>query len=326
MKTELILDSTQINSFLECPRLHHYEHEMHLQKVSSKPRRRVMDIGSYGHKLLELFYIGIASGMSRNSALEFCFAYKAEDICECGHVSDAHKPTSTNPILYDGISCKYKKCTCLAFTEIPALVSKKDETFLRKRLLEYFATYINNDIHPYGPDTVEVGFSHKLYEDDKFLFILEGKIDVLGRYAGVDSFTDHKFQERKKDLYDKSIQFRNYALVTGYNQAFINYVRLAQEISSDTFVRRIIVFSPPEMILWEQRLINVYKKITAFREKAKGNPNFWVSEDSDPNWSRCSGKFGYVCDFTTLCEELFAPVVKNKIEYLYTIGKEWKPW
>lgn len=325
-KLSLILDSTQINAFDECPRLWYYEHVRRLRLASSKPRRRVMDIGSYGHKLLELYYQAIASGKSRSDSLAYCFAYKPEDICDCGHVRHIHKPTTLDPLLTDGNNCKYKNCKCEAFTEVEALVSKKDEEFLRQRLVEYFTVYINNDIRPYSPEHVEVGFSYKLDERIDRLYVLEGKIDILGVYATFPSFTDHKFQERRKELYDKSIQFKNYALVTGCRNAFINYIRLAKETGTDTFVRRTIFFTEPEIALWRKRLIAIYDHVFDLMVQNEKDPFFWQSEESQPRWSRCSGKFGYTCDYTTLCEELSPTVAERKIEHLYTIGKIWRPW
>jgi hypothetical protein len=100
---------------------------------------------------------------------------------------------------------------------------------------------------------------------------------------------------------------------------------LAEEVGPDTFKREIINFTKPEMILWKKRLIKVYDRIARFLADSE-TPGFWTSDDSEPNWSACSGKFGYHCDYTTLCEEINTPVVANKIDQLYQIGKVWKPW
>lgn len=324
-KLPLILDSTQITAFLECPRYWYRKHIQRLQLPTAFPRRRVMDIGSYGHKLLEIFYYEIASGRSRKDAIERSFSYHPEQVCECGHMEHFHKESSSDPILFDGLHCKFKKCTCETFTPTEALVSKKDEEFLRQRLLEYFAVYTNNDIRPHSPETVEVGFSYELYSSLDRIYILEGKIDIMGVYAQINSFTDHKFQARKHDLYDKSIQFRNYSLVTDYNMAFINYICLADKISSDTFKRVPIFFSPAERFIWRARLIRIYDKIFEFLRNAE-EPQFWTSDKSDPNWAMCSGRYGHICEYTTLCEEINPGVVAAKVEQLYTIGKEWKPW
>src|SRR5690348_15830065 len=89
---------------------------------------------------------------------------------------------------------------------IDALLSQQVKT----RFREYCYTYINNDVIPASPEHVEVGFSEVVYESASRLYLLEGRIDIMGTLQGLNTIVDLKFQGRTRELYKKSIQFRNY--------------------------------------------------------------------------------------------------------------------
>ena len=134
---------------------------------------------------------------------------------------------------------------------------------------------------------------------------------------------DHKFQLRSRDLYKKTIQFRNYALVMyetmGITTGIVNYVRLTKSVTKDTFKRELTQFNSLELAEWKRNLISIYDSIF--------DSILIVYEGIyDKNWSACSGKFGYPCDFTPLCEEYNEDIKKAKQTQLYTVREEWKPW
>src|SRR5579864_9181685 len=74
-RTILVLDSTQISTFLECPAKWQFSHKEHL--TLSAEVREDFAMGTYGHKLLEIFYSEKKAGKSLDaaarSALEFDF-------------------------------------------------------------------------------------------------------------------------------------------------------------------------------------------------------------------------------------------------------------
>lgn len=280
MKQTVILDSTQISAFLECERIWQFAYRENLTLTAAAPKIPMAQ-GTYGHKLLELYYKAKASGCDTTAARLTALEFKLPE-------------------------------------DFPFKQDSPEAQIVRKRFNEYIFTYLKGDITPINSEAIELGFSHKLYEDEYYLFILEGKIDLIGEIHGIKCFMDHKFQARRHDLYSKSVQFRNYALVTGYNTAVINYIRLTKEVTGETYQRSLASFTSHEMRCWKDALIGIFRRVADS-----------IYEQPKPNWSACSGKYNYNCEFTSLCEELLPldnSLIKAKKETLYQIKQEWKPW
>jgi hypothetical protein len=275
-KKALILDSTQIDAYINCPTAWKLGYVDNLERAEAETRT-AMVMGTLGHKMLELYYKARALGSSWGEAKDLALSYTPEESFPLGAI---------------------------------------DRETVRKSFDLYTYTYVNNDIAADSPDSVEVGFSTKLYEDHSWIFILEGRVDRIGQLGGQPTWCDHKFQMRKKNLYHESIQFRNYALATGMTLGFVNYIRFAKEVTKDTFVRSTLSFTKPKLDWWKKELIAIYTSI------AKS-----IETDSFPqHWSACSGRFNYPCEFTPLCEELNPYVRENQKKMLYQIKEEWKPW
>lgn len=216
---------------------------------------------------------------------------------------------------------------CL-FVPVPFPLDLPDRQAVKDRVLMYTMVEGNGlpAFHAKSPEHVEVGFSHKLYEDDNRLYILEGRIDLIGQIANncPDGWADHKFQMRQRDLYLKSIQFRNYALVTQKSIGVVNYIRFAKKVEKDvTFKRAIISFSRMEMESWKNQLTRIFHQVEAQVES-------WNKQEDTiqtHNWSSCSGKYGYPCDYTDLCENYMLPqLVQVNMDTKYKIRPEWRPW
>lgn len=287
-KTIITVDSTQIAHYLDCPQLWDYSDRQRLEPyvisaagelVQIKEPSQAIAIGTYGHKLMEIYYKAKACGGSSSKALDEALAFDPL----VGMQSTLDKPTIKS---------------------------------VQERFRLYTYTYLNNDIAPLDSDAVEIGFSHPIYESDSRLYILEGRIDLLGTINGTQCLMDHKFQERHHDLYKKSVQFRNYALVSRRNLLIINYIRFAKEINKDTFKREVVSFSTPELEVWKQRLIRVFDNI----EKSLKYNEF------EQHWSACTGRYNSICKYTPLCEEWNQEIIDVKIRTQYWQREEWKPW
>jgi hypothetical protein len=183
-----------------------------------------------------------------------------------------------------------------------------------------------------SPNHVEVGFSHLLYEDDQRLYILEGRIDLIGSIAAncPDGWADHKFQMRARDLYLKSIQFRNYSMVLEKAIGVVNYIRFTQKleigrnVKNPTLKRDLISFSRAEMLWWKSECISMFSKV----ENYVNHEGEYMERHSGRNWGACSGKFGYPCDFTPLCENLpfGQQLVQIKQDQDFIVKPEWRAW
>jgi PD-(D/E)XK nuclease superfamily protein len=288
-KFTLIADSTQLAAFGECPEMWNLAHQERLEKKDQN--RKAMNMGSYGHTLLERYYKSRASGQNQAQGLEFALSVPPEEYLQ---------------------------------------LTIEEATLLRDKIAVYAYTYTNNDFIPRDPESVELGFSRKVYEDDSRVFILEGKLDKyqhtpsLGTYNGMTSIMDHKFQMRRHDLYEKRLQFRNYAWATNSNLFVINYIRMTKKNDEGTFVRKTVPFSSLELQLWEQRLIGMFKKMEVAIRLANGE--YGKAEGFEHRWSSCENKYGYACQFTDICEQTDQFSLNMVKEMKYVKIQEWKPW
>lgn len=260
--------------------------------------RDSLSMGSYGHKLLETYYKGIALGSLQSEAY-----VKARDISSKNYnLTNERKAAVLERFQYYWMKYSNSK-------DIEPLAQSK------------YAIKVNPS-NGLPIDTiekiplVELGFSYRLLDTSEYLFVLEGMIDLIGLLDGMKVFMDHKWQDRRRSLYKKSIQFRNYSLVTKSFVGIVNYVRMAQKMDSSTFEREIISFSPGEIRQWKEELTEIFINICKSAN----------SEEREQRWGSCSGKFGYPCEFTKLCEE-FNPNIKENIKMgAYKKKELWQPW
>src|SRR5215471_8255241 len=177
-KLTLVLDSSQLSSYDECNRRWNYSSNM-LIVPAQVDRKVVMDQGTLGHLYLEKYYESIINGRTKTQAMQDMFTLDVDNIV-CA-------------------VCKNRVGQCKGteheFKPLPNTLTKAERMVVREKLELYCYTYIaKEDIIP---QTSEIGFSERIYEDDENLFVLEGRIDLLAKYAGSDIVVDHKFQERK---------------------------------------------------------------------------------------------------------------------------------
>jgi len=317
-KKTLIVDSTQIAAFLECPQAWIYNYRMNIVPRIVEPKEAMMK-GSFGHKLLELYYKRAALGGDLSDRIKSALDHDIDKDCNCtcGHSPASHSNLFGNPM------CKLCSGTKDYFhtfeqTKFPLPVPIRQGVIDKFRM--YAMTYSMNDFRPHSAETVEVGFSERIYEDSEHLFILEGKIDLLGSLGQENIIVDHKFQERAHTLYKKSIQFRNYSMVTGTKLMVINYIRMSKS-ADKPFERALVSFTKEEHFWWKRQLIDImFRMIQQVDLASKGL-------QVDQNWKSCNGQWGKPCDYTDLCEERDNEAVKLvKIKNNFTKKEEWRPW
>lgn len=193
-------------------------------------------------------------------------------------------------------------------------------SFLRQRFAQYVISYLNTD---FVPAKSEQGFSMVLYESSDFYFVLEGRIDFIGRTkdGSQQIFMDHKCQERYHWLYPRSIQFKNYALATGIGTGVINYVGMQQTVNDKTFRREPFTFSRPYLEQWRQRMIRLFFSISHTLMTSQ-----FVSE-STSNLSACQNNgWGWPCQFVTLCDEPNEKIREALVSLDFDVKERWEPW
>jgi hypothetical protein len=335
-KFTLILDSTQLANYSACPTMWELGDRRLLLRndIALKDNvrdDRALDMGTYGHKLQERYYQAYRHTIeNQTEALEYALAVNMDRIhCECGHGADVH---CADPHLGLGISCSVGDCMCEEFKPAPFPLNQEKRQLVKQKFCEYIYKWTaTGDFDVQSPRHVEVGFSELLYEDSERIYILEGRMDIAScLYNGTEVVVDHKWQVRRKDLYLKRIQFRNYAMVARKPFLLVNYCRLAKEVSSDTFKRAIASFTKPEMDWWRTELIKTYHEISGYLMYPL-SANLLSKNVLSPRreWGNCETGNGYAaCQFTPLCEEAYLGprMMTNRIEQLYTVRKEWRPW
>jgi hypothetical protein len=284
------LDSSQLSCFDTCPQKWYFEY---LRRLSAQQAEKkvAMNAGTYGHGKLERYYKMIAAGIEQ-------------------HIAGTTVETTPDT------------------PEEEALVSEMDRSAVMQRFSMYRHKYSINDVKPLSPESVEVGFSVPIHETTSRIYILTGRVDLIGSIHNNYCFMDHKFQFRKSDIYSKSIQFRSYGLAINeqlkqslgpVNIGIVNYIRMAKIVNEETFNRQLITFFPGEHDRWRQVLITMFDKVVHFLQ-TEG----WKSY-SNKHFSQCDGKYG-LCQFTQLCEEYDQSLIEAKINTNFHILPQWTPW
>jgi hypothetical protein len=304
MPQTLILDSSQISSFLEC------QEKWNLSYIENLTRSVLIDdpiaAGTLMHKYLEIYYKSIGYGHTPLNAYKIAAAFNPdlEDKADAGQY-----PLGTD----------LRKRVLGRFTDyVTVYTAKKDYEVAKKKVydIKFSPDGLPVDSTKEEP-LVEQGFSYELLNTNEYLFVLEGRIDLLAVLGSEHVWVDHKLQFRERELYSKSIQFRNYSLATGLNLGVINYIRLHQSVNDKTLVRQPISFSSLENRLWKQELIEIFISISKSLTNGAG---FRKNRES------CSGKFGYPCPFTPICEEWSGETREAIKQRDFVQKKEWKPW
>ncbi|MDE1971249.1 MAG: PD-(D/E)XK nuclease family protein [Patescibacteria group bacterium] len=326
-KITIIADSTQIQSFTECPQEWYYNYRLHITKKDQKPKEAI-EKGSYGHKLLELYYKDVSNGVQPVQAIENACGFDPDrhTNCSCGHAESSHSSIVISPEtnLSTCRLCSGTDNYRHVFSPKPLPLSAPLRLQVQERFRVHCLANMVNDIRPHSAATVEVGFSERIYEDCEHLFVLEGKLDLLGRFNGIDAFMDHKFQERAHTLYKKKIQFRNYSMITGVKLLIVNYIRFAKS-AEKPLERALIPYSTDEHTWWKSELIKIFKSMAAHLKSADRHGTLHHADSH--RWGNCDGKWGSPCQYTDLCEERNLEHVKLiKIENNFMRKEEWRPW
>lgn len=328
-KFTLILDSSQIDTYFSCPEKWNLSQYKKLVPVSfPQEDQEAMNAGTYGHKLLDIYYRAKASStppLTLNSIIEKCFAYDPDtDTCECGCAADLHHELILRGTKEEVIQECTRCHTCLKFRPRPLALSTENRILVQNAFRNYVFKYQVNDFEIEHEGQVEIGFSEAIYEDVENLFVLEGRIDLLPKWQGLECVVDHKFQMKTHWLYPNSIQFKNYALIAKKTMFVINYVRLVKNMTQYTLYRDVINFGVPQLLSWKDKLKGIYFDIKkqiqsgAFERHWDACKGYKQTYDKDkPNY----------CWFGQLCEEPDPLIQQRKEQQLYTIKKEiWRPW
>lgn len=294
MSNQLVLrlDASALNEFMVCPIKYHYRYREHLIKTGA--RTEPLDKGSVMHALLDAYY-----------------AKRCENLVEL--------PIKIASAICEQLLPELKK---------KYLLPEEAWQLLELRFIQYVVNY-SKDVVPLkaqkGKDLLtgtELGFSKVLFQDERYLFIVEGRIDLLCEISGKRAVLDHKTQERKSTLYERRVQARTYAWATGFNYFIYNYIGLTKEVTKDTFRREVSYFSDEDINNWHWRML---QKFFLLEQMLKCNA-FELNAEQYRNYSACAGAFdSHPCAYTSICEETDARRAELiKIQDFHT--EVWEPW
>lgn len=299
-KITLVLDSSQISKFSECPMLWNlsYNRSLGLRAIEGEaaPREDMM-MGSYGHAMLEMYYKTKALGGITQDCID---AGREVPVDEFPLTDENREKVKSAFEMY------WKVYTGERMSILMGPPAKKI-TFDPSGMIPKEEWELN--------PLVEKGFSYKLHETNDYLFVLEGRIDLMVSLDGIPVFIDHKFQSREKSLYGKRIQLRNYSLVTGFDLGGYNYIRYHKTVTNKTFERKFTSFSSFERQWWKNELIKIYTRIA----------HSVYGKEFEQRWESCEGKY-WPCVFNKVCNERNLDVRENIIQLNFEEKPRWSPW
>lgn len=271
MPNQLILkiDSSQIKTFLVCPQKWYYEYFL---SIARRDRKRVsyFDTGSYLHGMLDIYY---------------------KNWVRMGHFDAAQY--SINIAKQSGS------------------LTPEEVEFCQVRFSQYVTFWQANEFIPAiigGRPQVELGFSKVLYESPQYLFILEGRIDLITNQG---LFVDHKSQKRAYDHYKFDPQFISYAWAMNMKNGMINYIGTQDKLHEKSFRRMTLAFSSAQLKHWEERLKEIFFSMAGMIQTKKFNRN-----ETECNY----------CPYNTLCETIEPQILHQLINIQYEPVPRWVPW
>lgn len=182
---------------------------------------------------------------------------------------------------------------------LPSSLSDEDKELIGSRFLYYHRNY---RAESWIPLAVEKGFSILLYEDEEYIFIYEGRPDLVIKLSPTEQsivIVDNKSQQREGSIYPYNDQAMGYCYALRTNTFIYNYFGL--QTTGDPrkwFHRGSIRFSPEILEEWRKTTIRWFKQIAETTDFKKS----WL----------CEGKYG-VCFFKDLCEQTEGWVIADKM-------------
>ena len=287
MKKTLILDSQQLSGAQTCA--YYYNRAFNQSLIHIGELKPALSKGTFMHDLLYIYYKCRINGYSRDRAektairLFWWNRYKIND-------------TPRNK----------KIARCPVF-------DPNDHVLLKSKFLTYTNWYQNDG---WRPIKAEIGFSKVLYESRDYLFIYEGRIDLLVEFARDLMWVDHKTQGRKEDLVHERNQFLGYGFATGQTLGIINYLGWQTSLPINECFRRTPVSLSQSLIdEWKEMTIQWYFEI--LRWEANG---IYLK-----NRHSCSGRYGN-CSFIDLCKQTSKNRIETLIQRDFEVRKKWTAW
>src|SRR5579859_1091334 len=141
------------------------------------------------------------------------------------------------------------------------------------RIIHTFTEYANFWKGSWVPLFVEEVASKVIYEDENYIFIMVGKIDLIVEERQLPQgklIVDHKSSERNTKLSELSNQFMCYSWMLGIMHVTINRIGLQKTLKpEEKYVRIPLCYSPDKINWWVDNTVEWIKRLISAMEKDK---------------------------------------------------------
>lgn len=306
-KQNIVLDATLLSSLMSCGRLTDFRHNRLL--ISSGGKSNSLEVGSLVHEVLETYYKGIISGLSRTQAIGHGLAAGELYVRGCATCTgwtstEIRPPCGHAPDKYPGV-----QNTPMESTKAPSRIGWKDAL----NTCEQYFDYYKNDI--WVPLEVEKVMSKVLYEDENIRILWKAKIDCLmDTNSGIFS-VDHKTMRQRRDTLSLNNQFIGQALVTERRAVWINKVGFQTSLKpEEKFTRVYMSYTADRLLEWQSEILPYWAyKLVEYTE----------GDYFPPNFTHCENKFG-VCPYKEVCES-DRDMREETFRLNFIKGPEWNP-
>lgn len=286
-KIVLTLNSHSLSDYQKCPRRYEYNALIQIEPAQTK---KVFLLGTFWGKMMEIYYrakIKYGDKWGDNTAK------KLEILCR-----------------------RMAKCAESESNEF----TENERNLLATRILLYHKFYAAEN---WKPIAVETGFSIVLYEDDKYVFIYEGRPDRVMTipnpfrpYERVVCISDDKTRAKNIDLVDFNNQVNGYLVAAKTNWFIYNYMGKQNEGGpSKYFQRQVVHRDDAALDRWKENTIKWYWRII----------NDMQINDF-PQSMQCPGEYSN-CEFLPLCsadtESEYNVVMANRFKKREEARKSW---
>lgn len=189
-------------------------------------------------------------------------------------------------------------------------LSDADKQLLPRVFFQYLKHYRHES---WKPKVTELPFSFVLYEDDKYLFVYEGTMDLIVEIPNVSKIAviDHKTYSVWSEIYEYNNQALGYCYAMHTDMFLYNYIGFTEtKKPEDNFRRLPKKFTKAQLDEWKDNTIYWFKRIADDAEYRKS--------------LNCTTKYG-VCEMSKLCETPGAATIESLIQ-LYYRPNEYGSW
>lgn len=169
-------------------------------------------------------------------------------------------------------------------------LSADDKDLIRFRFMKYYGHYKNENLEIIAVEP-ETAFSKVIYEDKDYLFIYEGRPDIIFKTPGVNGIiypADHKSRSQNHSIYFYNNQAMGYCWASRTQHFMYNFFGLQETGGAEKwFERPTKVFTEDQILEWKEDTIEWFHRIARTTKFLRSR--------------RCQGKYG-ICEFHKLCE------------------------